>query len=119
MEALAEPPKPVTQLDDLINRVKSYNPGADEGLIRVLTITPPTCIAIRSGCRASLISSIRSTWRGSSPSSSSMIPRSLPGCFTTPSKTPPSLSGGAKSLRRGGRAARRRRHQAVENPLPG
>ena len=34
MEALAEPPKPVTQLDDLINRVKSYNPGADEGLIR-------------------------------------------------------------------------------------
>jgi len=34
VEALAEPPKPVTQLDDLINRVKSYNPGADEGLIR-------------------------------------------------------------------------------------
>ena len=34
MEALAEPPKQVTQLDDLINRVKSYNPGADEGLIR-------------------------------------------------------------------------------------
>ena len=34
MEALAEPPKQVTQLDDLINRVKSYNPGADEDLIR-------------------------------------------------------------------------------------
>ena len=34
MEALAEPPKQVDQLEDLIGRVKSYNPYADEGLIR-------------------------------------------------------------------------------------
>ncbi|MGO9056853.1 MAG: RelA/SpoT family protein [Candidatus Binataceae bacterium] len=34
MEALAELPKQVAQLEDLINRVKSYNPSADESLIR-------------------------------------------------------------------------------------
>ena len=34
MEELAEPPKQNGQLDELINRVRSYNPHADEGLIR-------------------------------------------------------------------------------------
>jgi GTP diphosphokinase / guanosine-3',5'-bis(diphosphate) 3'-diphosphatase len=34
VEALAEPPKQVDQLEELIARVKSYNPYADETLIR-------------------------------------------------------------------------------------